>query len=124
MLSHPTKSRTYRCTRCLLSFGVPPIEENPIACPACGNNRIVSGQYFNLIASLLVVTSYVGSFALVYLLSRDLTQFMLPALEGSFILLLVSACLVFPQLPLSLKPRVAPKKIRRYLHRSFLLPRH
>jgi DNA-directed RNA polymerase subunit RPC12/RpoP len=124
MLSYSSRSRIYRCPQCLTRITRPDMDQNAVVCPECGNTRSVSHKCFSFVACLVVIASYVASFLVMYLLTHDLRRFMLPALECAFIILLVSARLLFLQLPLSLKPSASPKKFKRHFRHGSLAPRH
>ncbi len=124
MWSYSSNSRIYYCPRCLIRITAHEIDRNPVACPACGTTRILSGRYFGVVACLVVIASYACSFLLVRLLTHDIRRFMLPALECAFVLLVLSACFLFPRLSLRAKPSATPKRIRRHFWHGFLVPRH
>ncbi len=124
MMSDFLSSRIYCCPRCLTRITVHETNENSVICPACGTTRIISHKYFTLVACLVVIVSYACSFLVVDLLTNDIRRFMLPALEGAFFFLVVSACLLFPRLSLKAKPSATPKRIRRHFWQGFLVPRH
>jgi ribosomal protein S27E len=124
MLSHSSCSRVYDCPRCLTHITVHETNESSVTCPACGTTRIISHKYFTLVACLVVIASYACSFLVVDLLTNDIRRFMLPTLECAFVLLVLSACLLFPRLSLRAKPSATPKRIRRHFWHGFLVPRH
>lgn len=124
MLSYSSSSRIYRCPQCLTRITTPELDENRVVCPVCGTTRIISHKYFSLVACLVVIASYACSFLVVQWFTHDIRRFMLAALECAFVFLLVSARLLFPRLPLKVKPSATPKRIRRHFWHGFLVPRH
>ncbi len=124
MLSHSSSSHVYDCPRCLTSITVHEANENSVRCPACGTTRIISHKRFTLVAGLVVIGSYACSFLVAYLVTNDIRRFMLPALEGAFVLLVLSAWLLFPRWSPKAKPSATPKRIRRHFWHGFLVPRH
>lgn len=124
MLSYSSNSPINRCPQCLTGITPPEIDENRQVCSACRTTKIISHKYFSLVACLVVIASYACSFLVVQWLTHDIRRFMLVALECAFVFLLVSARLLFPRLPLRVKPSATPKRIRRHFRHGFLLPRH
>jgi uncharacterized paraquat-inducible protein A len=108
MLSYSSNSRIYRCPQCLTRITVPTFDEHLVVCSGCGNTMIVSAKDVSLAASLVVLASYACSFLLVHWLAHDIRRFMLPVLEGAFILIVLSARFLLPLLPRNVKPVATP----------------
>jgi len=71
------------------------------------NTMTASTKQLRLFSFFLMLASYLFSFFLVYLLTRDFRHFILPALECAFLFVVLSARLLFPKLPQEIKPRVS-----------------
>jgi uncharacterized paraquat-inducible protein A len=108
MLSYFSSSRIYRCPQCLTRITVPEFDEHLVVCPGCGNTMTVSAKYESVAASLVVLASYACSVLFVHWLTHDVRRFMLPVLEGAFILLALSARFLLPLLPRNVKPIGTP----------------
>ncbi len=111
MLFYSSSSRIYRCPQCLARITVPEFDEHLVVCPGCGNAITVLAQYVSLAASLVVLASYACSVLFVYWLTHDVRRFMLPVLEGAFILLVLSARFLLPLLPRNVKPIATPHRL-------------
>jgi len=111
MLSYSSSSRIYRCSHCLIRITVPEFDEHVVVCPGCGNAMSVSTKYVSLAASLVVLASYACSALLVHWLTHDIRRFMLPVLEGAFMLIAVSALFLVPLLPRNVKPSATSHRL-------------